>query len=1000
MVDIPGLPYDGVTDVVDQSGNGKGVALNVWPSDNRVPIADDPVPLDTFVLEKGELAYAGTSLRLRVGDGFTPGGDEVAYLGDVDEVAADLQQWIAAMALALNGKANLVGGNSFEGNQVVTGNVIVSPDAYGPTWNFNNAVPTKDAVYDKIEAVVTTIPPVASDVAYAASWNGVTTIAPSKNAVYDKVELLTADIAGKASVSQLANYLPLTGGTLSGDLTIEKTNPLLWLKGNASTYYPGVKFTAATGDYTIQAYYGLLHDTPLGNDHKFNTGGVQRAVINDGGLAVTGNINATGSTTFRGGTHVLGPDPGAAAADCTLTIRSTNYYSVLSFQTAAASGGAMVNQGSIYGAGLFRFPSFSFEPTAGGTQWAAIDSTGINIPTGSTYKINGVPIGGGGGAVSDAVYGVSWDGDTTTAPSKNAVYDKIQALTVGGGATLADGDYGDVLVSGTGTAMTVQSAAGNFGVTGNVTATGTINADGNISTGGKITANNGVNTNSLNLSSTTGRNPGVYVHAANGNDYGMELGYAGGYCTRLFTNNTSVNIGFMATSATLQSQFTDWGVFSNVGLAVTGVISATGVITSGGSALATVSQLANYLPLTGGTVTGSLFATAGTNYLGPQIAGASNNTLTLRNTNQPGGFNRIDFRSYATDGSNVTVDATLTVTDGGGVTLNGRANVALQAVGATIATVTATGLAVTGTISATGAITSGGSALATVSQLAAYMPLTGGTFSGQVNHDNNINYFGKASGTAQDSLTVFRNCATYSTFWFNSYDTAGANEVQDALLTSIRNYGFVIDAKPNIELKVNGSQIAILTSTGLAIGAGKVLSVPDDAYAVGWNGSLNVPTKNAVYDKIEALAATIPAAPSTVISDVAYAASWNAVTTIAPSKNAVYDQMELKANIAPGVGTSTSAATLVPVATNDMTTRTTQTVALAVSAPTGTPVNGFGHVIRIKATAAITVSWNAIYRAIGITLPTAIALNKTIYVGMIYNSADSTWDCTSLSVMA
>jgi len=42
----------------------------------------------------------------------------------------------------------------------------------------------------------------------------------------------------------------------------------------------------------------------------------------------------------------------------------------------------------------------------------------------------------GGGSVSDAAYGAGWDGDTTTAPSKNAVYDKIQ--TLGGGVTLSD----------------------------------------------------------------------------------------------------------------------------------------------------------------------------------------------------------------------------------------------------------------------------------------------------------------------------------------------------------------------------------------------------------------------------------------------------------------------------------------------------------------------------------------------------------------------------------
>lgn len=50
--------------------------------------------------------------------------------------------------------------------------------------------------------------------------------------------------------------------------------------------------------------------------------------------------------------------------------------------------------------------------------------------------------GGGGGSVSDTAYGPSWDGETTTAPSQNALYDKIQTLVSlinidGGSASLA-----------------------------------------------------------------------------------------------------------------------------------------------------------------------------------------------------------------------------------------------------------------------------------------------------------------------------------------------------------------------------------------------------------------------------------------------------------------------------------------------------------------------------------------------------------------------------------
>jgi len=90
MTDIPGMPYDGVTDVIDESGNGKGVALNVWPADNRIPVVVDPIPLDTVVLVAGELAYAKTTQRLRVGDGYTAGGDEIAFTSDLDNLLADV----------------------------------------------------------------------------------------------------------------------------------------------------------------------------------------------------------------------------------------------------------------------------------------------------------------------------------------------------------------------------------------------------------------------------------------------------------------------------------------------------------------------------------------------------------------------------------------------------------------------------------------------------------------------------------------------------------------------------------------------------------------------------------------------------------------------------------------------------------------------------------------------------------------------------------------------
>lgn len=61
--------------------------------------------------------------------------------------------------------------------------------------------------------------------------------------------------------------------------------------------------------------------------------------------------------------------------------------------------------------------------------------------------------------------------------------------------------------------------------------------------------------------------------------------------------------------------------------------------------------------------------------------------------------------------------------------------------------------------------------------------------------------------------------------------------------------------------------------------------------------------------------------------------------------------------------------------------------------PAGTPVTGQKLILRIKDNGtARTLAFNSIYRAIGVTLPTTTVNNKTIYLGMFYNSDDSKWD--------
>jgi hypothetical protein len=68
------------------------------------------------------------------------------------------------------------------------------------------------------------------------------------------------------------------------------------------------------------------------------------------------------------------------------------------------------------------------------------------------------------------------------------------------------------------------------------------------------------------------------------------------------------------------------------------------------------------------------------------------------------------------------------------------------------------------------------------------------------------------------------------------------------------------------------------------------------------------------------------------------------------------------------------------------------------AAPVGAPVQGQALIIRITDNGtAQALTWDEIYRVIGVTLPTVTVANKTLYIGMIYNSNATKWDVTGVS---
>jgi len=100
----------------------------------------------------------------------------------------------------------------------------------------------------------------------------------------------------------------------------------------------------------------------------------------------------------------------------------------------------------------------------------------------------------------------------------------------------------------------------------------------------------------------------------------------------------------------------------------------------------------------------------------------------------------------------------------------------------------------------------------------------------------------------------------------------------------------------------------------------------------------------------------------------------------------------------PNIQSVTSSATVTPTFSNDQVNITAQAAGLTLANPTGTAVDGWGLSIRIKDNGtARSITFGSQYRAIGVTLPTTTVISKTLYLGMIYNAADTKWDVVAVA---
>jgi hypothetical protein len=100
----------------------------------------------------------------------------------------------------------------------------------------------------------------------------------------------------------------------------------------------------------------------------------------------------------------------------------------------------------------------------------------------------------------------------------------------------------------------------------------------------------------------------------------------------------------------------------------------------------------------------------------------------------------------------------------------------------------------------------------------------------------------------------------------------------------------------------------------------------------------------------------------------------------------------------PQIQSVSSSATVTPTFADDQVIITAQAAGLTLANPTGTALDGWGMVVRIKDNGtARAISYGTQYRALGVTLPTTTVISKTLYLGMIFNNADTKWDVVAVA---